>query len=80
MNHTKQHGYSRLADLVPLIKKKPKKEGPDLSMLLSAVEPLSTPPHDFSKSLGLVSDGVEGASFDGNFFNPNALLHILFIF
>lgn len=54
-------GEAARADLVPLIKKKPKKEGPDLSMLLSAVEPLSTPPHDFSKSLGLVSDGVEGA-------------------
>lgn len=52
-------------DTVPLIKKKPKKEGPDLStMLLSAVEPLSTPPHDFSKSLALVNDGVAGAFYD----------------
>jgi len=31
------------------------------TILLSAVEPLSTPPHDFSKSLALVNDGVEGS-------------------
>ncbi len=58
-------GEAARRDAVPLIKKKPKKEGPDLStILLSAVEPLSTPPHDFSKSLALVNDGVEGAFYD----------------
>mmetsp|Transcript_5944 Transcript_5944/g.8731 ORF Transcript_5944/g.8731 Transcript_5944/m.8731 type:complete len:526 (-) Transcript_5944:83-1660(-) len=48
-------------NMAPLIKKKPKKEGPDLStMLLSSVEPTATPPYDFSKNLGMYKDGLDG--------------------
>ena len=51
-------------NMAPLIKKKPKKEGPDLStMLLSSVEPMATPPYDFSKSLGMTKDGLDGTCF-----------------
>jgi len=50
-----------------LKKKKKKKKGPDMAALLSSVEPLSTPPHDFSKSLGMGKDGTDGEYFVGSF-------------